>query len=419
MKKYLLLLGLMFLIPMGVNAESATIDINANKTNISTNDILEVSVKISSSSYLGYYEYTLDYDDKVLKLVKGSDFIMSSPDNQTKSVTKTFRFKPLKSGSSRINVISYAVTDQNKKNLSVKVNKTNIKVAKGITTSTNSNYLSSLEVEGYELTPKFNKNTENYSLTIKDDITRVNINAIPEDGNAFINGTGVATLKPGKNNFEVVVISTNDKKRTYSITIELVKTESVIAEINNTNYTILSEINENEIPNGFEPKKIKIKGKEVIALYNKKLDMTLVKVQDENEKTAFYIYDEDKAFELYKDITSNKLSIYPTSPKEKLKGYSKYTTSINDIDIDCYKLKSDSPYCLIYGMNTVTGIEGWYSYNENEKSLQLYNEEIDEYYQEEIKSSRFLIYILSATTLLFGISTIMIAIKSRNKSKNK
>ena len=67
-------------------------------------------------------------------------------------------------------------------------------------------------------------------------------------------------------------------------------------------------------------------------------------------------------------------------------------------------------------MNLKTGEKGWYSYNKKEETIQKYNTDIEDYYKEKIQNTKVLIYILSGTTLIFGISTIVLAIK-RNKRK--
>ena len=57
------------------------------------------------------------------------------------------------------------------------------------------NYLSELSVEGYELTPAFDKNTTDYE--IKDDVTAdsIKINAKAEDSKATISGAEEKTLE--------------------------------------------------------------------------------------------------------------------------------------------------------------------------------------------------------------------------------
>ena len=101
--------------------------------------------------------------------------------------------------------------------------------------------------------------------------------------------------------------------------------------------------------------------------------------------------------------------------EEELANYSKYTITINNTDIDCYKLSSDSDFSLIYGVNTKTGEKSWYSYDEVDNTLQRYNFDLDDFYNNKIKNTQILIYILSGTTFLFGIGVIVLVIKKNNK----
>ena len=80
------------------------------------------------------------------------------------------------------------------------------------------NYLSSLEVEGYTLSPKFDKQTLNYTIedTEKDTIT---IKAETDDSRAKTSGTGAIKLNNGENNIRIDVTAENGTVRTYFVKI--------------------------------------------------------------------------------------------------------------------------------------------------------------------------------------------------------
>lgn len=79
------------------------------------------------------------------------------------------------------------------------------------------NYLTKLEIEGYSLTPQFDKQTINYS--IDEDITAssVVIKAKAEDEKATITGDGEIELQSGENNLKINVKAENGLERTYFI----------------------------------------------------------------------------------------------------------------------------------------------------------------------------------------------------------
>ena len=67
------------------------------------------------------------------------------------------------------------------------------------------NNLSALEVEGFTLTPAFNKDTLEYSIVAPEDTKEINIKATPQDKTAQVSGVGVQAVAQGANKFSVVV----------------------------------------------------------------------------------------------------------------------------------------------------------------------------------------------------------------------
>ena len=420
MKKYFILLMSLLIIPISVNASSATISLEANNTKVKTGDSVTVDVTINSTANIGYYEYTLDYNNDYLKLVKGNNYTVDRPNNATKKITKSFKFRTLKQGNSKISVKTYAVLDTKDKNISANVKPVTLNIS-GTNSSNNSGstYLTSLEIEGYDLSPKFNKTTTSYNVDINDDISSVNISAETEDPDATLKGDGKISLISGTNKIKLTVTN-DDDERTYTININLKDSNPIKVTIDNKEYTVVKNLNDIKIPKGFIEKEITIEGQKVIALYNDLLDLTLVGLQNEDGDLELYIYDEDtNSYSPYIVLNFSEVSFYPLTPKDIPENYSKYNITINDTDLDCYKLTSDSKFVLLYGINTETGEEGWYSYNIDENTLQKYNTEITDYYQEKIKNTQVLIYILAGTTLLFGIVVIVLAIKLNQKKQKK
>lgn len=82
------------------------------------------------------------------------------------------------------------------------------------------NWLKSLTVGDYDLTPKFavNKTTE-YSLTVPKNVKSVTISAKPVNGYATVSGAGTKSLATGNNVFKITVKAQNGNKRTYTLNI--------------------------------------------------------------------------------------------------------------------------------------------------------------------------------------------------------
>ena len=84
------------------------------------------------------------------------------------------------------------------------------------------NTLSSLEIENYKILPDFNKNTVNYTLTVKKDVTSVKINAtLDSDKSSFNKGYGPRTvnLNYGVNTILIKVTSESDSTKTYTVKV--------------------------------------------------------------------------------------------------------------------------------------------------------------------------------------------------------
>lgn len=79
------------------------------------------------------------------------------------------------------------------------------------------NYLKSLEIDGYEIT--FDKETNEYKITVKSDVTSLNIKAIPEDSRARVEITGNEKFKKGNNTVTITVTAEDGSTREYKITV--------------------------------------------------------------------------------------------------------------------------------------------------------------------------------------------------------
>ena len=82
------------------------------------------------------------------------------------------------------------------------------------------NWLASLTVDGYVLTPAFDVNlTTEYSLNVSENISSINISASTVNKNARVDGAGTISLTEGTNVISLVVTAQNGNVRTYNITV--------------------------------------------------------------------------------------------------------------------------------------------------------------------------------------------------------
>ena len=81
----------------------------------------------------------------------------------------------------------------------------------------NNNNLSDLIVDGYPFA--FNKNVVEYSITVPEDVTSVNVRATTDDKKASFKVIGANELSNGHNNVKVVVEAENGSTKTYYIDV--------------------------------------------------------------------------------------------------------------------------------------------------------------------------------------------------------
>ena len=83
------------------------------------------------------------------------------------------------------------------------------------------NYLKSLSVEGYELSPEFNRQQDTYTIYVKDDsINTFNVLAEPDNETAKIEGIGNVTLSAEQRIINIKVTAENGDLKVYTIKVE-------------------------------------------------------------------------------------------------------------------------------------------------------------------------------------------------------
>jgi len=86
-------------------------------------------------------------------------------------------------------------------------------------TASDDTTLQNLIVEGYVLTPKFDKNTYKYTLNVDKEVNEVTISAVPTFSYATVRGTGTFALASGQNTYKIVVTAENGNEEQYEIVV--------------------------------------------------------------------------------------------------------------------------------------------------------------------------------------------------------
>lgn len=420
-----MLIGLLF--PCIVNAASGSINIASSSTVVVGNKVT-VTVTISSGTKMGSWQMSLNYDKSYLQLTNstardgGTFMIDYAEDPGVLKKTYTFTFKTLKSGTTKLSVDGYrAYVSSDLSALSLSANTKQIRIitqAELEASYSKNNNLSALEVEGFTLTPEFKTDVLEYSVVVPENTKEVNIKATVQDKRASVNGIGTQAVNSGANKFSVVVRAQSGAEKTYVINVEVKDENPINVTVNGKNYTVV-KIKEN-LPAAslYTETTININGFEIPAYKNDNTNLVLVGLKDEEGNISLYIYNIDKnEYQEYNEIGVNKITIYPLTSNEEIKGYKKDTITINGVKVDGYYYTKDSDYVIIYGINVETGDKGFYMYDKKMQSLIKYNDEYIIDLNKKIGLYSYIIIGFSGVFILMII--IMIALAKKRSGKQK
>lgn len=310
---FLLLLSVMSAF-IGLSASAASTAISFSSATVKPGDNVTVTVRVNGDEDIYGVDISMTYNNSVLKYVSGAAVnsgntvkIVESPSGG-KSASYNVVFSALKEGSAAFSVsaeysgMTHTKTVTASKTLTVKkpaVTSQKPTSSKTTTTkpSTNAN-LSALTITGGTLTPEFNKNTTEYTVTVENSVATTEITATAADKNAKIEGAGALNLEVGDNEKNIVVTAADKKTtKTYKLKIRRATVEETLAlnpattVINGELHQLLTDISKITVPDGF---------KAATAVYNG-IDVGVFKSEDEkytiypiaksaDASTDYYVY---------------------------------------------------------------------------------------------------------------------------------
>lgn len=303
----------------------------------------------------------------------------------------------------------------------------NKKPSSGSTTSNKKEYstnnnLKNLTVEGYELNPGFNKDVTEYKLVVDQKIEKINVIAEKEDSKASVAGAGEINLSLGENTIEVKVTAENGNEKKYKLIVSVEDLHPIKVNIGEDEYTIVKKNNDLiKKLEQFEETTIKIDEQDVIAYTNEVTKTTLVLLKNQENNINYYVYDiTNNSYTEYKYIKINNITLQLTKPKQVSSKYQKYTTSINEQEIEIYKIDKKNKIGLIYGINMVTGYTGFYQYDEEESTIsKYYQDEINLYRNEVTEYQKCIIVLIGVFSFIVIISSLISIIKSKKRKAMK
>lgn len=402
-----------------VNVSAASVSVKASASSITKGKTVTFTAVVSSSSPIVSIEGSLSCSGAGVN--GGTSLTFDDSSNSVYSKSFTYTAKPTSTGNVTCTVSGARITDmgsgnwQNLGNSSVSVSvKDPVVIPPKVYSSDNN--LSSLSVEGYNITPKFSKDTLDYKLEVDESVEKINVSAKANDSKAKVSGTGEKVITPGENVIKVTVTAENGNDKVYKIVITSVDQNPINVKIDNNDYTVVKKNNDAiDKLEHYKETVIKIDDKDVISYTNDKSGITLVLLKDKDGEVNYYTYNEENGtYELYKEykIGNISLNIFEMDEKKLPLGYQKYDLTIGEDKLVGYKINKDSSFYLINAMNVENGDKSLYVYDEKEGTIQRYDEEISKYFSASIKevTDDYKNYFYIALSGLVAVTIVLIVV---------
>ena len=432
--KYLILFLICF-VGVSSNVYADSVSLSASKTTITVGTSVNVTANVATDSPLVSIEGSFKCTGAGTS--NGVDMAWDDSSNSVKSKSFSVSVKPTEAGKITCTTSGVRLTKMSSdswinignKSVTITVNaassgsssNSSSSSSSGVKKYSSDNDLKNLEVEGYKISPEFNKDTTEYTLTVDDDVETVKIKATSNDSKATVTGTGDIKLSSGDNNIEVKVTAENGNDKIYKIKIVVEDQNPITVKIGESEYTVIKKNNDVlKVLDDFEESSIILDDEEVVSYVNEKCKITLVILKDSLGNSNYYIYDSTKnSYTLFKYYTLDNVNLYLESMPNNLvpKYYEKTSFKLDDEKIEAYKLKDGNNY-LVYGTDLSTGEKSIYLYDLVNNDIIKYDDSEVSLYNDKIKIYRNCA-IASIGILLFVIIAIMIKVilKARKRKK--
>ncbi len=304
--------------------------------------------------------------------------------------------------------------------------------------------LSSLVISAGTLSPEFSSDTKDYTATVDYSCSSLAVTANPSDSKASVTSvTGNDSLEVGDNTVSVVVTAEDGSTATYNIVVTRraeddpdnsdKQQDLKKFDVNGTEWTMVNDIPEDMVPEGFEHSKTAIDGLEYNTLHGTFGDLTLVMLQSDNGNSLF-VYDaaQNAAYQ-YVRINSESHFIVLLLPKvdDVPDGYNEVSLSIEGKGVaTAYQKKDDQSdemakdFYLVYAMND-SGESGFYTYDSAEGTYIRTNvttptvsQEINDNSEHEIVSgiaNKYLVLVAILVVVIIILLLLLVVFAAKNK----
>jgi len=413
--KYLFIMILFLSFKSNIKAE--TLSITSSSYNVTVGSTVTITIK--SNDIMGAYTLTSS-NNNVLSggdqnTIDSADAFSKSYTFTAKSVgTATVMLSPRYSGALYV----YSTETKIDYSRSVTINVVNKNTTPSVDVNkvySKNNYLNNLIVDGYELNPKFNKETLEYEVELEPGTEKINVSAVKEDWRARIKGTGEIGVTEGINTINIVVTAENGNERTYKIIARVDEKDPINIKIEGKDYTIIKKKELINSKSGYEESSVKIKSFDIPSLYNNVTNITLIGVKDSEGNISLVSYDSKTGeYNYYNEFKFDLMNLY-IYEKEDSK-YEKIDLRINGVKTIGYKLNGLNDYYLVYATNTITGYDGYYLYDIKENSVQRYTTKLLDN-MTDTKDKYFSMVLVLSCVCFLTMLFLLIEVNRDNKRK--
>jgi len=411
MKKKILFVMISLFLIHTTSVNAASLNVTASQTSVTKGGSVTVTVK--ANDLTGKFSITSS-NSNVLSGGTSSVWLENE--------TKTYKFSAKNTGTVTIKVTPVDVSDSSGNFYSTSKTIT-VKVVAPREKSTNNN-LTNLKVEGYTLSPSFNKNTTSYTVDLPSEVEKIMLSATKESSYAKVSGTGEVKVEEGENKIEIVVESETGSKKTYTIIATVKDSNPITVTVNNEEYTVIKRKSALTTPDGFEETTTTISEKEVPAYEKEGFPYLLIGLKSKDGKIKLFKYDQEKeTYEEYKSMTIESYTFYEKTPEDVPSDLEKVEETINEEKYQAYKSKKDGSIYL-YGSLLTGDLTGWYRYSLEDDTLQY--EEIKEEEKKEVPiennepdTKDVIIIALSTLSAILFVSLIAATVSKRRKRRKR
>lgn len=323
--------------------------------------------------------------------------------------TYSVRLNTINTGTATITVTPSEVSDSAGNTVSLGAKSIRITVAEPRKKSSDNN-LKSLAVEGYEISPAFNKDVQVYRVTVPEGTKSIVIKASPSSPYASITGNGTVELENGANTKNITVKSETGTEKIYTLNIDVIDENPIQVNLDDRAYTVVKLRESLPIPETFEETTVKIGAFDIPAFINSKANITLVGLKNDEGVVKLFEY-KDNAYLKYNELKLDSTLLIPLSLAKEL-NFTKTTVNINGENVEAYKYNDKGDFVIINAKDLNTGEVSYYLYDTIKNTAVRYDEE---FFNEYIENQNMYKYILVALT---GISIILFILSIVLGSKN-